>query len=39
MDQQPYSADDVRGVWLYGKPGAGKSRRAFEDYPGAYRKA
>lgn len=33
---EPYTYDDVRGVWYYGEPDAGKSRAAREKYPDAF---
>lgn len=33
------ATEDVRGVWYFGPPGAGKSHRARTEYPDAYIKA
>lgn len=38
IPQEEYTHDDLRGVWYYGEPGCGKSRKAYSENPGAYRK-
>jgi hypothetical protein len=37
--QEPYDHDDVRGLWYWGPPGSGKSRKAYSENPDAFIKA
>lgn len=39
LNNQPYNHDSVRGVWIWGPPGSGKSHAAREFDPDAYLKA
>jgi len=39
QEGRPYQAEGVRGLWIWGPPGTGKTHMAHEQYPGAYIKA
>lgn len=39
MLEKPYEHSDVRGIWIWGSPGVGKSRMARQLRPNAYLKA
>lgn len=39
VTEKAYEHSDVRGVWLVGSPGVGKSRTARECFPGAFLKS
>lgn len=34
----PFHTPTLRGMWIYGKTGTGKSRYVWDTYPDAYRK-
>nr|WAE42673.1 MAG: replication associated protein [Cressdnaviricota sp.] len=35
----PYKPDDVRGIWYWGEPGTGKTRKVWEDHPNLFETA
>lgn len=37
--QEPMRTDEVKGIWVYGEPGVGKSHWVKDNYPGHYLKA
>lgn len=37
LKQEPFTADEYRGVWCYGQPGSGKSTYAFGLEGGIYK--
>ena len=39
LKQPAYNHDTVRGVWIWGEPGTGKTHYAREKYPNCYIKA
>lgn len=36
LSQKPYTHHDVRGKWIYGPPGSGKTRSVHWDYPSLF---
>lgn len=39
INADPYTPEDVRGLWIWGDPGTGKTRHVWATYPGLYEKA